>query len=82
MTNRTYVVGFSHEEIRGTRQALVLWAQTYRDLASNGKFTPETAASFNREADSAIAVADRLSSLITRRANLEQEARVIPIRSV
>lgn len=80
---RTYIVGLSHEEIRDTRQALVLWAQTYRDLAENGKFTPETKAILNREADGAMDVANRLSSIITRRANLDQSrAVIIPIRGV
>jgi hypothetical protein len=68
--NVTYLVGFSHEEIREARMALVEFASQYQGFARNHAFDAATRASYIGHADLLLALADRISSTIQRHATL------------
>jgi hypothetical protein len=76
--NITYLIGFSHEEIRENRQALVHFASEYLSFAQNPAFDTRACASYTARAKLLIDLADRMSTTIQRHVTLQQERKVSP----
>ena len=60
----------TQDEIRDTRMALVQFAQSYTDLSRNPDFSRSTRLMMAAEAMNALAVADKITHVITRQTAL------------